>query len=187
MTDRRAGDTSAERIDTVLILGGAGMVGLQVAREIARELAPKLIVLAAVREQEVREAIDFLADEIGRDRLAAEWGNIFVPEELRMAGREEIAAGSEAYDLLFDAVFRRESDYRHSALFKLVDKYKPGFRARLYQKDLRLANEAASANGVAMPATAIVSQLVNALVASGGADLDYAALGTVLFKLASGS
>src|SRR5262249_27428946 len=69
----------------------------------------------------------------------------------------------------------------------LVDNYKPGFRARLYQKDMRLASEAASANGVAMPATAIVSQLVNALVASGGADLDYAALGTVLFKLAGGT
>ena len=66
----------------------------------------------------------------------------------------------------------------------LVDNYKPGFRARLYQKDLRLANEAAAANGVAIPATAIVTQLVNALVASGGADLDYAAVGTVLFKMA---
>ena len=66
----------------------------------------------------------------------------------------------------------------------LVDNYKPGFRARLYQKDLRLANEAASANGVALPATAVVAQLLNALIASGGSDLDYAALGTVLFKLA---
>jgi 2-hydroxy-3-oxopropionate reductase len=65
----------------------------------------------------------------------------------------------------------------------LNDNYKPGFRARLYQKDLRLANEAAMANGVAMPATAIVTQLINALMASGGADLDYAALGTVLFRL----
>jgi 2-hydroxy-3-oxopropionate reductase len=68
----------------------------------------------------------------------------------------------------------------------LVDNYKPGFRARLYQKDLRIANEAAAANAVAMPATAIVAQLINALVASGGADLDYAALGTVLFAM-SGS
>ena len=66
----------------------------------------------------------------------------------------------------------------------LVDNYKPGFRARLYQKDLRLANEAAAANGVAMPATAVVAQLLNALVASGDGDLDYAAIGTVLFKLA---
>ena len=62
--------------------------------------------------------------------------------------------------------------------------YKPGFRTRLYQKDLRLANEAAAANGVAMPATALVTQLVNALIAAGGADLDYAALGTVLFEMA---
>src|SRR6266576_1299271 len=61
--------------------------------------------------------------------------------------------------------------------------YKPGFRTRLYQKDLRIANETAMANAVAMPATAIVTQLVNALVAAGGADLDYAALGTVLFRL----
>jgi len=69
----------------------------------------------------------------------------------------------------------------------LVDNYKPGFRARLYQKDMRLANEAAAANGVSMPATAVVAQLLNALVASGGADLDYAALGTVLFKLSGSS
>ncbi|MBW8867250.1 MAG: 2-hydroxy-3-oxopropionate reductase [Acidobacteria bacterium] len=66
----------------------------------------------------------------------------------------------------------------------LVDNYKPGFRARLYQKDLRLASEAAAANGVALPGTAVVAQLLNALIASGGGDLDYAALGTVLFKLA---
>jgi 2-hydroxy-3-oxopropionate reductase len=67
----------------------------------------------------------------------------------------------------------------------LIDNYKPGFRAKLYQKDLRIANEAAAANSVAMPTTAIVTQLVNALVASGGADLDYAALGTVLFRMSS--
>ena len=66
----------------------------------------------------------------------------------------------------------------------LTNNYKPGFRTKLYQKDLRLANEAAAANGVAMPGTALVTQMVNALVASGGADLDYAAIGTVLFGLA---
>lgn len=62
--------------------------------------------------------------------------------------------------------------------------YVPGFRARLYQKDLRLAGEAAASHSVAMPATALVTQLVNALVAAGGADLDYSAIGTVLFGLA---
>jgi 2-hydroxy-3-oxopropionate reductase len=62
--------------------------------------------------------------------------------------------------------------------------YVPGFRTRLYQKDLRLANELTAAHGVAAPATAIVTQLVNALTAGGGGELDYSALGTVLFELA---
>jgi 2-hydroxy-3-oxopropionate reductase len=65
----------------------------------------------------------------------------------------------------------------------LKDNYTPGFRTRLYQKDLRIAMETAAALGAAAPATAIVAQLVNALVASGGADLDYSAVGTVLTKL----
>lgn len=66
----------------------------------------------------------------------------------------------------------------------IAGNYKPGFRTRLYQKDLRLANEAAAAHGAAVPATAVVTQLINALVAHGGGDLDYSALGTVLFDLA---
>jgi 2-hydroxy-3-oxopropionate reductase len=61
--------------------------------------------------------------------------------------------------------------------------YTPGFRTRLYQKDLRIANETAAAHAVAIPAAAIVTQLVNALVAAGGADLDYSAIGTVIAKL----
>ena len=62
--------------------------------------------------------------------------------------------------------------------------YKPGFRTRLYQKDLRLANEAAASAGVAMPATAAVTQLVNALMASGGGELDNAAIAKVIFAMA---
>lgn len=62
--------------------------------------------------------------------------------------------------------------------------YTPGFRTKLYQKDLRIATETAASHGVAMPATALVSQLVNALVGGGGADLDYSAIGTVLFRMA---
>jgi 2-hydroxy-3-oxopropionate reductase len=62
--------------------------------------------------------------------------------------------------------------------------YAPGFRTRLYRKDLRLAQEAAATHAVATPGTALVAQLVNALVARGDADLDYSAIATVLFDLA---
>ena len=66
----------------------------------------------------------------------------------------------------------------------LSSNYVPGFRTRLYQKDLRIANETAAEHAVAIPVTALVTQLVNALVAAGGADLDYSAIGTVLLGLA---
>ena len=62
--------------------------------------------------------------------------------------------------------------------------YTPGFRTRLYQKDLRLAAEAAAAASVALPTTATVAQWTNALCAAGGAELDYSAIATVLFRLA---
>lgn len=53
----------------------------------------------------------------------------------------------------------------------------PGFRTRLFQKDLRIAEETAADEGVAVPVTDIVASRANAIVASGGADLDYSAAG----------
>jgi 2-hydroxy-3-oxopropionate reductase len=66
----------------------------------------------------------------------------------------------------------------------LTSNYTPGFRARLYQKDLRIAQESAAALGVTLPATAVVAGLVDTLVARGDGDLDYSAVGTVLFDKA---
>jgi 2-hydroxy-3-oxopropionate reductase len=63
--------------------------------------------------------------------------------------------------------------------------YVPGFRARLYQKDLRIASETAASHDVAIPATVVVAQMLNALLATeGGGDLDYSAIGTVWQRLA---
>jgi len=111
---------------TVLILGGGGMVGVQVAREVARELSPERIVIAAVGEDEVNYALLFLRDQIDDGiELCGEWGNIFVPEELKNAGRDAVIENREHYDKLFDAVFRREVSYQTSALYQLVAKYQP--------------------------------------------------------------
>jgi hypothetical protein len=111
---------------TVLILGGAGMVGLQVAREAARELRPKRIVIASLREDEVTEAIAFLKNEIGDDvELTGAWGDIFIPESLQGRRRDDIVSDPAAYDVLFHEIFARDADYRKSALFKLVDQHKP--------------------------------------------------------------
>lgn len=62
----------------------------------------------------------------------------------------------------------------------LSGNYVPGFRARLYQKDLRIAGETAHAQSLDLPATAVVARLIDLLVASGDGDLDYAAMGTTV-------
>ena len=66
----------------------------------------------------------------------------------------------------------------------LSGNYKPGFKARLYAKDLRIASATAAETETPAPVAALVQQLVSALMASGKADEDYAALATVVFGLA---
>jgi hypothetical protein len=135
---------------TVLILGGGGMVGVQVAREVARELSPKRLVIAAVSEAEVKSALEFLRDQLGDTiDIVGEWGNIFVPEELKSVDRVSIVENREYYDKLFDAVFRREVSYQTSALYQLVAKYQPEIvidsintaTAISYQNEFELAIE----------------------------------------------
>lgn len=62
--------------------------------------------------------------------------------------------------------------------------FTPGFRTRLHAKDLRIALDEARAAGVALPATALVSQFLNALIAEGRGDEDHASLLTVVERLA---
>jgi 2-hydroxy-3-oxopropionate reductase len=66
----------------------------------------------------------------------------------------------------------------------LQSNYKPGFRAKLYAKDLRIASETLAELETPAPVSAAVHQLVMTLVAEGRGEDDYAAVATVLFKLA---
>jgi 2-hydroxy-3-oxopropionate reductase len=105
-----------------------------------------------------------------------------VSEAMALAKKAGVDAGKVRQALLGGFAASRVLEVHGERM--LTANYKPGFRTKLYQKDLRLAKEAAAANGVAIPGTAVVAQHVEALVASGGSDLDYAAIATVVFKLA---
>jgi 2-hydroxy-3-oxopropionate reductase len=61
--------------------------------------------------------------------------------------------------------------------------YQPGFKARLHKKDMRIVMETAEQLGIALPGAALATQLLNALVGSGGADLDSAAISSVQQRL----
>jgi 2-hydroxy-3-oxopropionate reductase len=66
----------------------------------------------------------------------------------------------------------------------LQQNFKPGFPARLYRKDLKIVMDALSDAKAPAPVTAVVQQLLTALIADGKEALDYSALGTVLANLA---
>jgi 2-hydroxy-3-oxopropionate reductase len=55
-------------------------------------------------------------------------------------------------------------------------KFKPGFRATLMRKDLRIALDTARATGAVLPTATLAEQMVDALCESGRADWDWIAL-----------
>jgi 2-hydroxy-3-oxopropionate reductase len=63
--------------------------------------------------------------------------------------------------------------------------FAPGFRTRLHQKDLNLALQAARSLGLSLPGTSIAQELLNAVAAQGGSDLDHSAIVLALETLAN--
>jgi 2-hydroxy-3-oxopropionate reductase len=63
--------------------------------------------------------------------------------------------------------------------------YKPGFKGKLFRKDFGIAMATLAELGVPAPASAVVSQLVQAQVAAGRGEEDYSALADVIFELAN--
>jgi hypothetical protein len=119
---RRSEERSGE---TILILGGAGMVGEQVAREADRALRPSKIVIAALTAAEVDAAIANLRRDLEDVDLVPAPGNIFLPQSLHNVPREEILTNRERYDEMFAEIFSPDVDYTTSALYRLIDAHKP--------------------------------------------------------------
>jgi 2-hydroxy-3-oxopropionate reductase len=68
--------------------------------------------------------------------------------------------------------------------FFLEHDFEPGFRVELHHKDLGIALAAGREYGVALPVTAIVSQMLEALKAKGSGDRDHSVILTLIEDLA---
>jgi 2-hydroxy-3-oxopropionate reductase len=67
---------------------------------------------------------------------------------------------------------------------RLIDRdFKPGFRAALMEKDIRIAAETMSRARVFAPITTSAHQMLKALVETGKADLDWGAVGALIQEL----
>ena len=61
--------------------------------------------------------------------------------------------------------------------------FKPGFKVKLHQKDLRIVMETAHQLGLALPGAALVAQHLNALMHTGDGELDSAAIVKVIERM----
>ncbi len=113
----------------VLILGGSGLVGTAVARELLSHAPATLVLCGLTRDDAEGSVTDLLRDPRAAEgvRLEAEWGDIFVPESLKERPRSEIIRDAESRSLLLDDLYGEFNDdvLRRSALGSLIDRRRP--------------------------------------------------------------
>lgn len=110
-----------------LILGGAGLVGLQVCRQIVLQLSPRRIVVASLLESEAVAACARLEREYG-DTVAfvPAWGNLFVPKDLATLPRNQILADGATRQKLIHAVYDEyDAAYRQNHMVGLIRSHRP--------------------------------------------------------------
>ena len=110
-----------------LILGGAGLVGLQVCRHIAIRLSPRRIVVASLLESEATAACATLEAEFG-DTVAfvPAWGNLFVPTALANMPRGEILADPAQRARLLASLYDDfEAAYAENHLVRAIRRHRP--------------------------------------------------------------
>src|SRR6188508_1979923 len=91
----------------VLLLGGSGLCGMAVVREMAA-YDPALIVITGLTQHEAEGAVAEIKEEaiFGDDtRIEAEWGDMFVPVSLKDKTRREILESGGARGELIDDLF----------------------------------------------------------------------------------
>lgn len=110
----------------ILILGGSGLVGMAVARELL-ELGPRRLTICGLTRDEAEEAVRELAAERGDTKIDAAWGDLFMPEKLRERSRAEVLADQDARSLLLDELYGELTDgvVERSALGSMLLRLKP--------------------------------------------------------------
>jgi len=116
----------ALRDETIMILGGSGLVGHALARRLL-DFGPRALVLVALTEREAREIKAALEPYRGRTELLTEFGNVYVPTPLAQLPRGELMEKAEYRRMLLDDIFGDLTDelVGRSYLVRLLEKYRP--------------------------------------------------------------
>lgn len=148
----------------VLVLGGAGLVGMAVCHQLIRH-RPEKIIVSSLRESEALEACEILKSTPHQVEILPAFGNIFVRTELKDLSWNEILEDPKLREMLIQDNLEDLSQtvLENSFLYQLLQQHRPhividsinsatgvayqdifsaGFKVR---KNLRKAREDASA------------------------------------------
>lgn len=113
---------------TVLILGGAGLVGEAVARALLTH-GPRRVVIAGLTREEAEESVRDLKPEFAgsESQIDPYWGDLFVLHEMKDRPRWEVLDDPEARDQLVNDLYGELTDevFERSALGRLLLDVKP--------------------------------------------------------------
>ncbi len=114
---------------TVLVLGGWGLVGSAVCRQMMPE-KPKRIIVTSLLEQEAKEAVDLLRTEYpkaGKNFFVPWWGNIFVRHALKDTARDAILQNRDTRGMLIDDLLDELTMpvLERSSIYQLLQQFKP--------------------------------------------------------------
>lgn len=114
------------RDECFLVLGGAGLVGSQIVREVSRQLQPKKIVVSSLLREEVDALLQELQQEFPEVTFVGTWGNVFVREAFRELPREQLLANPAYREALYEDLFGDiEAAYERSVLVRLIREHRP--------------------------------------------------------------
>lgn len=112
----------------ILLLGGSGLVGMAIARDLLPQ-RPARIVIAALRRDEADQGVDELSGHPDAEgvEIVPEWGDVFLRPGRREESRREMLRTDDGRAEILDDLFGdlREDDFRRSLLFEMIDRYRP--------------------------------------------------------------
>ncbi|MBX3060375.1 MAG: hypothetical protein KF770_28285 [Anaerolineae bacterium] len=110
----------------VLVMGGAGLVGAQIVRTIARQIVPQRIVVASLFRGEVREFLHDARKEFPHIEFIGAWGDVFVRSDFMLERRLRLMQSRARRDDLYQDLFGPlEVAYQRSALVQMIQQYRP--------------------------------------------------------------
>ncbi len=116
--------------ESYLILGGAGLVGKQIAHRVAtdKNLSPRKIVIASLNSHEIENALAYLRNAPGDKSIEwiGEYGNIFVRNEYADENPKELLVDPIHREALFADLFGNIEDaYKNSRLVSIIHRHQP--------------------------------------------------------------